>query len=77
MPAPISKEDARFCASVIKEVARAEGILRDPAEIGRLTATVARLYNRGMQDRDELRNAALKSVTSETDAPLRADEKPS
>jgi len=65
VPAPISKEDARFCASVVKEVAHAEGILRDPAAIGRLTATVARLYNRGMQDRDELLNAALKSVTGE------------
>lgn len=65
MTAPISKEDARFCASVVKEVASAQGILRDPAAIGRLTATVARLYNRGMQDRDELLNAALKSFTGE------------
>jgi len=65
MTAPISKEEARFCASVVKEVARAQGILRDPAAIGRLTATVARLYNRGMQDRDELLNAAQKSVTGE------------
>lgn len=75
MTAPISKEDALFCAGVVKEVARAQGIVRDPAAIGRLTATVARLYNRGMHDRDELLKAALKSVNGEQDTKVRAEEK--
>ncbi len=68
----ITKEDARFCASVVKEIALAQGIVRDPAAIGRLTATVARLYNRGMRDRAELLKAALESATSEQGTPLRA-----
>ena len=43
-----SKEDARLCASVVKEVARAKGMSGDPSSISRLTATVARLFNKGM-----------------------------
>jgi hypothetical protein len=62
VPVPISKEDARLCASVVKEVASAQGIVNDPAAIGRLTASVARLYNRGLRDREELRKAAMKPV---------------
>ncbi|WP_313606021.1 hypothetical protein [Rhizobium sp.] len=65
MTAPISKEDALFCASVVKEVARAEGILRDPAAIGRLTATVARHFNRGVRDRAQLLEAAMVSTQSD------------
>jgi hypothetical protein len=64
---PISKEDARLCAGVVKEVARAKGIVKDPAAIGRLTASVARLYNRGVRDRDQLLAAAMQSVTVQTD----------
>ncbi|WP_145643752.1 hypothetical protein [Neorhizobium alkalisoli] len=75
MPAPISKEDARFCASVVKEVARAQGVVRDPAAIGRLTAAVAKLYNRGVHDRDELQAAAVRSIQTEPDIPLKPDEK--
>lgn len=71
----ITKENARLCASVVKEVAHAQGIVRDPAAIGRLIAAVGDLYNRVMHDRDELLKAALKSVTGEADTPLRADEK--
>jgi hypothetical protein len=49
---PISKEDARLCVGVVKDVARARGISKDPAAIGMLTASVARLYNRGMRNRE-------------------------
>jgi len=54
-----SKEDARVCATVVKEVASAKGITRDPAAIGKLTATVARLFNRGLRERDKLLSAAM------------------
>ena len=57
---PITKEDARLCASVVKEVARAKGISRDPAAIGSLTATVARLFNRGMRDRVDLLSETMR-----------------
>jgi hypothetical protein len=49
---PISKEDARLCVGVVKDVARARGISKEPAAIGMLTASVARLYNRGMRNRE-------------------------
>ena len=56
---PISKEDARLCAGIVREVARAKGIVHEPAAIGRLTATVARLFNRGVRDRDQLLKEAM------------------
>ncbi|MBN7808862.1 hypothetical protein JZX86_26395 [Agrobacterium rosae] len=59
MPELISKEDARLCASIVKEVARAQGLVREPSAIGRLTVSVARLYNEGLRDRDQLLAAAL------------------
>ncbi|KNY30736.1 hypothetical protein CFBP6624_26035 (plasmid) [Agrobacterium tumefaciens] len=59
MPELISKEDARLCASIVKEVARAQGLVREPSAIGRLTVSVARLYNKGLRDRDQLLAAAL------------------
>jgi len=70
----ISKEDAHVCASVVKEVARAQGIVRDPAAIGRLTAAVARLFNRGMHDRDELLQAAMRSVQLKSETPPTSDD---
>jgi hypothetical protein len=73
--APISKDDARFCAGVVKEVARAQGVVRDPAAIGRLTAVVAKLYNRGVHDRDELHMAAARSIQIELDIPVEPNEK--
>ncbi|MBB4351638.1 hypothetical protein [Aliirhizobium cellulosilyticum] len=76
MKATISKEDARFCASVVKEVARAQGIVRDPAAIGRITAAVARLYNRGMHDREEVLQAAMQSVRLESDTAPASDDQP-
>ncbi|MDR6670259.1 hypothetical protein [Rhizobium sp. 1399] len=54
-----SKEDARLCASVVKEVARSKGITGEPASIGRLTATVAKLFSRGVRDRDSLLSQAM------------------
>ncbi len=62
-----SKEDARLCADVVKEVARARGIVRDPAAIGRLTTAVATLYNRGMRDRDQLLTAVMESSNAPPD----------
>jgi len=56
----------------VKEIARAKGILHDAAAVGNLTASVAKLYTRGMRDRDELLSAAMESysalVTSLTQA---------
>jgi hypothetical protein len=65
---PISKEDARLCAGVVKEVARATGIIKDPAATRSLTASVARLYNRGMRDRDQLLAAAMQAVPMPADS---------
>jgi len=59
MIAPISKEDARLCAGVVREVAAAKGLTRDPSAIGRPTVTLARLFNRGLRDRDQLLVAAM------------------
>ncbi|TAX87295.1 hypothetical protein ELH95_30875 (plasmid) [Rhizobium leguminosarum] len=66
---PISQEDARLCAGVVKEIARAKGIVKDPSAIGRLTAFIARLYNRGMRDRGQLLAAAMQSVPTPTVTP--------
>lgn len=54
-----SKEDSRLCASVVKDVALAKGITKDPALMGRLTATVARLFSKGVRDRDRLLSEAM------------------
>ncbi|MBW6424390.1 hypothetical protein KX729_23330 [Rhizobium sp. XQZ8] len=54
-----SIEDSRLCASVVKEVARVKGITGDPASIGRLAATVARLFNKGVRDRENLLAEAI------------------
>jgi len=62
-----SKEDARLCASIVKDVAHAQGIVSDPAAIGRLTVTVARLFNKGLRDREELLTAATESVQTPAD----------
>lgn len=59
MTAPISRDDARLCASVVKEVARSKGIANDPASVGRLTVEIARLFNKGLRDRDQLLAAAF------------------
>ena len=59
MPDLISKEDARLCASIVTEVGRAQGFLREPAAIGRLTVSVAKLYNKGLRDRDQLLAAVM------------------
>ena len=72
-----SKEDARLCASVVKEVARANGMLGDPSSISRLTATVARLCNKGTRDRDSLLSEAMAvadmPVAQEEHRPLLAE----
>ncbi|TCL63671.1 hypothetical protein [Rhizobium sp. BK251] len=58
MTAPISRDDARLCASVIKEVARSKGIANDPSAVARLTVAIARLFNKGLRDRGQLVAAA-------------------
>jgi hypothetical protein len=64
-----SKEDARLCADVVKDVARARGIVQDPAAIGRLTTAVAKLYNRGIRDRDQLLAAVMEASNAPPDFP--------
>lgn len=61
MIATISIEDARLCAGVVKEIAAARGLARDPVAIGKLTTTVARLFNRGLRERDRLMEAAMEA----------------
>jgi hypothetical protein len=55
------KEDERLCASVVKEVA-CSGFRQRSRRSRRLTATVARLFNKGLRDREELLTAATASV---------------
>ncbi|MGV1760894.1 hypothetical protein ACQZ6F_29060 [Rhizobium sp. A22-96] len=69
MTISISKEDARLCADVVKEVAHAHGFVNDPVAIGRLTASVARLFNRGMRDRDQLLDAAMQCAATGMTSP--------
>jgi len=52
-----SKEDARFCASVVKEIAVSRGVARDAAAIGKLTTSVAKLYHNGIRDRAQFLSA--------------------
>jgi len=66
---PILQEDARLCAGVVREIARAKGLVDDPGAIGSLTASVARFYNKGMRDRDQLLVAAMQSVPMPTVTP--------
>lgn len=66
---PISQEDARLCAGVVKEIARAKGLVNDPGAIGSLTACVARLYKRGTRDREELMTTVTESVQMPADLP--------
>jgi hypothetical protein len=72
-----SKEDARLCASVVKEVACAKGINGDPASMGRLIATVARLFSKGIRDADCLLSEAMAAaeilVAQEEHHSLRAE----
>ncbi|WP_085739538.1 hypothetical protein [Rhizobium sp. CIAT894] len=53
-----SKKDARLCAGVVREVARAKGIT-EPYSIGRLTVSVARLFNKGTRERENLLSEAM------------------
>ncbi len=64
MIAPVSKEDSRLCAGVVREVARAKGVDADPAAIGALMVKVARLFNKGLRERDKLLSAAMDEETA-------------
>lgn len=57
----LPREAARLCAGVVREVSRRHGIAEDPAAVGQLIVTVARLYNGGLRDGDELLAAAMRS----------------
>jgi hypothetical protein len=57
-----SREEARLCASVVKEISHARGITGDPSSIGALTTTVARLFNKGVRDRDTLLAEAMRMM---------------
>jgi len=53
-----TKEEARLCASVVKEISQARGVSKDPVAIGKLTVLVARLFNSGLRERGDLMSAA-------------------
>ena len=57
-----SKEDASLCAGFVREIARAKGFAGDPASVGALTVAVARLFNKGLRDRDALLSEAMTTV---------------
>ena len=57
-----SQEDVRLCASVVKEIAQAKGIVGDPVAINAVTACVAKLYNRGTQERTQLYASAMEAL---------------
>lgn len=59
MPELISKEGARLCASIVKEVACAQGLVGEPSATGRLTVSGVKLYNKGLRDCDQPLAAAL------------------
>ncbi|NMN72584.1 hypothetical protein AF71_00044240 [Rhizobium sp. 57MFTsu3.2] len=62
-----TKEEARLCASVVKEISQTRGVSRDPVAIGKLTVLVARLFNSGLRERDDLTSAAMRSAHSQSD----------
>jgi hypothetical protein len=57
-----SKDEARLCASVVRDIARRLNFSDDPAAVGKLTVVVARLFNSGLRTRDELISAAMQST---------------
>ncbi len=62
---PISSDDARLCAGVVREVVRAKGIANDPGAVAKLTVAVARLFNKGLRERDQLMAAAMEADQAE------------
>jgi hypothetical protein len=62
-----TKEEARLCASVVKEISQTRGVSRDPVAIGKLTVLVARLFNSGLRERDDLVSAAMRSSDLQVD----------
>jgi len=57
-----SKDEARLCANVVRNLACDLSLADDPAAIGKLTVLVARLFNSGLRTREELMSAAMKSA---------------
>jgi len=49
-----SKEDARLCASVIREIVEQRQLRGNHQAIATLTMTVAKLFNKGLRDRQFL-----------------------
>ncbi|MBB3965762.1 hypothetical protein [Rhizobium metallidurans] len=58
----------------MKEIARTKGVLHDAAAVGRLTVLVARLFNKGLRERDELLSAAMESYSALAMPSLQASE---
>ena len=56
-----SKDEARLCASVVRNIANDLNLSGDPASVGKLTVVVARLFNSGLRTHEELMSAALQS----------------
>lgn len=48
------KEDARVCATVVREIVEARGLKGDHRAIATITNTVARLYSNGIRGREAL-----------------------
>ncbi|MBB3138470.1 hypothetical protein FHS26_006248 [Rhizobium pisi] len=71
-----SKEDARLCASVIKEVVEARGLKGDHQAIATLTITVAKLYNKGIRERDALLAETMRIAEIPTTSSNRASPVP-
>jgi len=64
----LSREDARLCAGVVREVSSARGISKDPVAVGKLTMAVASLYNSGLHSREELLSAAMQMADLQSSA---------
>lgn len=64
----LSREDARLCAGVVREVSSARSISKDPVAVGKLTMAVARLYNSGLRGREELLSAAMQMADLQSSA---------
>ena len=60
-----SKEDARLCASVIREIVEQRQLRCNHQAIATLTMTVAKLFNKGLRDRQFLLAEAHRAADTE------------
>ena len=59
-----SKEDARLCASVIREIVEQRHLKGNHQAIATLTITVAKLFNKGIHEREVLLVEAHRAAES-------------